>query len=71
MYTGRDTCALSKSLNFTCFGSKNTLFLFDNEVHSEKCIVFYRFPEEDFFYSVRTCLNISGVLYVFITRYEM
>ena len=39
MYTGRDTCALSKSLNFTCFGSKITLFLFDNEVHSEKCIV--------------------------------
>ena len=49
MYTGRDTCAFSKSLNFTCFGSKNTLFFFDNEVHSEKCIVFYRFPEEDFF----------------------
>jgi len=49
MYTGRDTCTFSKSLNFTCFGSKNTLFLFDNEVHSEKCIVFFRFPEEDFF----------------------
>ena len=40
MYTGRDTCALLKSLNFTCFG--------------------YSFPEDDFFYSVRTCLNISS-----------
>ena len=36
-----------RSQNFTGFGSKITLVLFDNEVHPEICIVFYPFPEED------------------------
>ena len=54
------TCALSKSLNFTYFGSKITLVLFDNTLHSEVCIVFYRFPEGDFFYSVISLLNMLG-----------
>jgi len=56
-------CALSKSLNFTYFGSKITLVLFDNTLHSEVCIVFYRFPEEVFFLFSKITFEYAGLVH--------
>ena len=57
------TCALSKSLNFTYFGRKITLVLFDNTLHSEVCIVFYLFPEEDFFLFSNITFEYAGLVH--------
>ena len=58
-----DTRALSNSINFTRFDSKITLVPFDNEVHSEICIVFCRFPEEDLFLFSGIMLEYAGLVH--------
>ena len=59
MYTGRDNCALPKSLNFVLV-VKLRFFSSIVRYTQRNALFFNVFQKRTFFYSVRSCLNIAG-----------